>query len=219
LWIDCGSGTLAELHRHCALPDLDAIFISHLHADHWTDLPLAIHTMGFRHPEIDRLPVFGPAGFVDACGITLRRLLGGDNPVFEPRELRDGLEAEVAGARIEAVRVEHGNLETYGLRLSADGLTLAYSADTRLCEPLERLAAGADVFVCEAGTTEGTPTMHLNPAQAAGVAARGGVRRLVLTHLDPDDDAVEVEALARQAFPGEVTLARDGLVLEIDTLS
>ena len=61
--------------------------------------------------------------------------------------------------------------------------------------------------------------MHLIATQAARIAAAAGARRLVLTHLNPDDDPDRAEALARTAFDGEVTVARDGLVVEIDTLS
>src|SRR5262249_56984959 len=82
-WIDCGSGTLAELQRHCALPDLTAIVVTHLHADHWTDLPLAIHTMGFMRPESERLPVDGPPGVVHARRLTLRLRLAAAPPVFD----------------------------------------------------------------------------------------------------------------------------------------
>ena len=217
-WIDCGSGTLAELQRHCALPGLSAIVVTHLHADHWTDLPLAIHTMGFMHPEMRRVPVYGPAGFVDACGITLRWRLEDETPVFEPRELRDGLVATVGEARVEAIQVDHSNLETYGLRISGNGLTFAYSADSGPCEQLERLAAGADLFLCEAGTTEEFPSMHLNAGQAATIAATAGARRLVLTHLNPDDDPRRAEAVARDAFGGDVAVAQDGLVMEVGTL-
>jgi ribonuclease BN (tRNA processing enzyme) len=217
LWIDAGSGTLARLQYHCRLSDLSAIVVTHLHADHWTDLPLAVHTLGFVHPEVKRLPVFGPPGFVDACGITLRWRLADD--VFEPRELHDGFGAEVAGAELEAVRVEHGDLETYGLRVSEGGLTVAYSADSGLCGALERLARDADLFICEATSMEEPSPNHLNPAQAGRIASEAGARRLVLTHLDPDHDPEHAVELARATFDGEVTAARDGLVVEVGTLS
>jgi ribonuclease BN (tRNA processing enzyme) len=215
-WIDAGSGTLAQLHRHCTLPDLDAILITHLHADHWTDLPLAVHTLGFMHADAEPLPVFGPPGFVDACGVTLRWRLEGDQPAFEPRELHDGLRADVAGAEITPLRVEHGDLETYGLRIVAEGLTFAYSADARACDALVTLARNADLFLCEAGTMDESSTMHLNPAQAAGYAAAAGARGLALTHLPPGEDERRVEELARTAFDGRLWIARDGLSIDVD---
>ena len=191
--------------------------VTHLHADHWTDLPLAVHTLGFKHPEVKRLPVFGPPGFVDACGITLRWRL--EDGVFEPRELRDGFRARVNAAEIEAIRVEHGDLETYGLRIVDNGLTLAYSSDSSPCDALVRLARGADLFLCESTRAAGPPSAHTTPVQAGEIASRAGSRRLLLTHLDPEEDPLRAGELARTTFDGEVLVAGDGLVVEIDTLS
>jgi ribonuclease BN (tRNA processing enzyme) len=217
LWIDAGSGTFAELQRHCSPEDVSAIVVTHLHADHWTDLPLAVHTIGFMHPEVKRLPVFGPPGFVDACGITLRWRLEDD--VFEPRELHDGLRAQVAGAAVEASRVEHGDLETYGLRIADNGLTFAYSADSAPCPALAQLARNADLFLCEATRAAGPMTAHSTPEEAGQLASEAGARRLVLTHLDPEEDPEQARELARTTFDGEVLVAREGLVVEIGTLS
>jgi glyoxylase-like metal-dependent hydrolase (beta-lactamase superfamily II) len=64
VWVDAGGGTLAEIQRHWSLADLDAIWISHLHPDHCTDLPLAFHVLsvgGVRGGR--RLPVLGPSGW------------------------------------------------------------------------------------------------------------------------------------------------------------
>ena len=214
-WIDAGSGTLAQLHRHRTLPDLDAIFITHLHADHWTDLPLAIHTLSFLYTEVEPLPVFGPSGFVEACGVTLRWNLAEERPVFEPRVLHEGLHERVAGADVEAIRVEHGDMETYGLRVTAEGKTFAYSADSRPCEALLRLARDADLFLCEAGTMEESSPMHTNPEQASALAVEAGARRLALTHLRPGDEPERAEELARSTFDGELCVARVGLEIDV----
>jgi ribonuclease BN (tRNA processing enzyme) len=217
IWIDAGSGTFAELQRHCNPADLGAIVVTHLHADHWTDLPLAVHTLGFKHPEVKRLPVLGPPGYVDACGITLRWRL--EDEVFEPRELHDGFHARVAGASIDASRVEHGDLETYGLRIADDGVTFAYSADSAPCRALVQLARDADLFLCEATRAAGPMTAHSTPEEAGRLATEAGVRRLVLTHLDPEEDPERTRELAEATFDGEVLVARDGLVVEVGTLS
>jgi ribonuclease BN (tRNA processing enzyme) len=159
--------------------------------------------------------VFGPPGFVDACGITLRWRLEADRPSFEPHELRDGFHTEVSGADVTALRVQHGDLETYGLRISADRLAFAYSADATRSDALVRLARDADLFLCEAGTLDESSTMHLNPAQAGAVAAEAGARCLVLTHLSPGDDERRFEELARTTFGGRLVIARDGLSVEL----
>ncbi len=173
--------------------------------------------LGFKHREVKRLPVFGPPGFLDACGITLRwRLADG---VFEPHELRDGFRAKVNAAEIEAMRVNHGDVETYGLRIVERGETFAYSADSGPSDALERLARNADLFLCEATSMDEPSPSHLTPAEAGRIAAGAGVRRVVLTHLDPDDDPERANELASTEFGGDLLVARDGLAVEIGTLS
>ncbi|MFC0112579.1 MBL fold metallo-hydrolase [Kibdelosporangium aridum] len=69
IWIDAGSGTLAELQRHVALSDVDAIWISHLHPDRWAELQAAWNAYA-NDESLPRPTGFGPrAGPV---GLTLR---------------------------------------------------------------------------------------------------------------------------------------------------
>jgi len=208
LWLDAGGGTLAELLRHVDLHDLDAIALSHLHADHWTDLPLAVHTL--KQGEVERpVPVYGPPGFVDQVGVPIRDQLGSRDSVVEAHDLEDGLRVELGGVVLTARAVEHADIECFGFRLEG-GETFAYSADTGPCDALGELAAGADLFLCEAGATSVESDTHLTPEQAGEAAAAAGVGTLVLTHLRADDDPEEAAGRARSRFRGELVVARDG---------
>src|SRR5262245_34000632 len=62
LWVDAGSGTFARLLEHCSPDELSAVLISHLHADHWTDLIVGLHALQFAFKRDEPLPVYGPAG-------------------------------------------------------------------------------------------------------------------------------------------------------------
>lgn len=76
-------------------------------------------------------------------------------------------------------------VESYGVRLKAEGRTLAYSGDAGVCPQLARVAAGADLFLCEATLTEGPcaeEEHHLRAATAGRLAAENGAKRLLLTH-------------------------------------
>jgi ribonuclease BN (tRNA processing enzyme) len=212
VWIDAGGGTLAELLRHCSLGQLDAIWISHLHPDHCSDLILAAHMvalMGGRRPT-----VYGPPGWA-------ARLDGGRGDttsmaeVFAVRELRDGERVRLPGLELEAIAVRHEGA-TFGLRASAGGSTIAYSADSGPCDALQRLAAKADLLICAAGTMrpEGSE-IHLNPEQAGELASTASVRRLVLTHLRPPIDETAAVSRAATRFPGPIEVARRGLTFEL----
>lgn len=215
LWIDAGSGTLARLLRHCSLAELDGAWLTHLHPDHWTDLPLAIHALALGAGErTTPLPIYGPTGWVGAIGTPVQWRLDDPEPVFEPRELSDRMVVDLGEARVEAVAVEHG-IETYALRISTAHATLVYSSDSTSCPALLRIAREADLLLCEAGTMADASPLHLNPRQAGELAAAAGARRLVLTHLRPSAAPEEAIRLARTAYPGPVDVATEGADFEI----
>jgi ribonuclease BN (tRNA processing enzyme) len=214
IWIDAGGGTLAQLQRHCTLADLDAVWVSHLHPDHCSDLPLAFQVLAFSGLERSQpLPVLGPAGWAQHMEAFLARP-GAMARVFEVIELTDGAEVAFGDLQLEAIATVHG-IETYGLRATLAGRTLAYTADSGPCPALERLADRSDLLVCEAFLSPGGPfqvsaetnAISLTPQQAGQFAAAGRTRRLVLTHLPPDADATQARELAAASFGGEVEIA------------
>ena len=105
-----------------------------------------------------------------------------------------------------------------GLRLEAGGRSLAYTGDTGPSPLLAELARGADVFLAEATYPWQVPdgdARYLSSARQAGVvASRAGVGRLVLTHLWPGTDPDEAVGAAAGSYPGEIAVARPGLVAE-----
>ena len=76
---DCGEGTQHQLLRSVGLPDIDAIFISHLHLDHWLGLPGMIQTFDMRDRE-RRLDVYGPPGL----DTLFKQVLAPDRPHEHP---------------------------------------------------------------------------------------------------------------------------------------
>src|SRR5262249_29050461 len=93
IWVDAGSGTLAELQRHVSLADVDTIWISHLHPDHWADLLSAwnayINDDSLPHPR-----VFGPPGWAGRLDAALAQE-GASAKVFEVVELHDRSKIEL----------------------------------------------------------------------------------------------------------------------------
>ena len=218
VWVDTGSGTLANLLRHAPLLDVDAIWVSHLHADHCTDLPVAYYTMRYGGMAPERpLPVFGPTGWHEH----MCNFLTADGPrdmrdMFEVHELHDGEDIGLGGLRLTAIATEH-SVETYGVRASDGGRTLAYSADSGPCDALVQLGRDADLFLCEAAWMQRPPDnrlIHCTPAEAGERAALARARKLVLTHVRPDCDRQDVVEQAAKAFGGKVGFALEGDVYE-----
>jgi ribonuclease BN (tRNA processing enzyme) len=107
-----------------------------------------------------------------------------------------------------------------GIRLSADGVTLAYTGDTGPSPAIVELADAADLLLAEATYPERIPdeadAPYLSTAQDAGrYASRAHVRHLVLTHLWPGTDATASTDAARAGYDGPVDIARPGLTRDV----
>lgn len=215
LVLDLGNGALGVLQRYAELFGVDAICLSHLHADHCVDLGAywvaRQYTAEGPRPPI---PVYGPPG-------TAERVAGFGGEDLAPIQARFAFSDlspatfEVGPFRITADRMNHP-VETYGFRIEHAGWRLAYSADTGESGALVRLAEGADLLLCEASFLDGPdnwPDLHLSARQAAEHAVRAGVGELVLTHLVPWHDRGRSLAEAAAVYRGPLSLASSGLVL------
>lgn len=217
LWIDMGTGTMANLQRHVSLLEVDAVVISHAHPDHFVDIYPYFYARYF-HPEQPRdLPLFAPPGMFERAAGLLTGPSGADiSRVFQARAVEPGESFEVGPFRISTEAMMHP-VPTLGLRLDDGSGVLAYSADTGPTDALVGLARDADVLVCEAtwsDTREGWPPIHLTATQAGEHAARAGADRLVLTHVWPTNDRRQTAQRANEAFDGTVLMAEEGLEVE-----
>lgn len=220
LLLDMGNGALGELQRHIGLYDLDAIFLSHLHADHCIDMCGYFVARYYRHDggRCDALPVYGPEGteqrlttaYADIPSATAM------SEVFDFHTLKAG-SFHIGPFSVRTEKVRHP-VEAYGIRLEHAGKSLTYSGDTGVSETLHELADGADLFLCEASFTHGKediPDLHLNGREAGAQAQRANVGRLVLTHIPPWTDGQQNLADARMVYGGSAELAAAGAVYEI----
>jgi len=238
LLIDLGSGALSALQRYAGLYDIDAICVSHLHADHCLDLCCYSVALTY-HPEGPRpkIPVYGPSQAAVRLGRALtpdpaaadaRAATGtgtgtghGMTDAFDFTGLAPGL-IEIGPLRVTTAVMNHP-VETFGFRVEHAGRVLAYSADTGPADALEHLARGADVLLCEASFLEppdGAPALpeglHLTARQAGRCAAAAGAGQLMLTHITPWTDKADALDEAGQVFDGPMALAAPGLALTLE---
>lgn len=218
LVLDMGSGSLGALHRYIDPVSVDAVLLSHLHADHCLDLT-GFYVLRKYHPTgaQPRIPVWGP---VD----TDRRMAKAYDLEEDPgmnEEFAFTLYPEetftVGPFEVTARMVAHP-VPAYGLRIRADGRTLAYSGDTGTCDALVETARDADLFLCEASFIEGhdnPPDLHLTGAEAGVMATQADAKRLVLTHVPPWHEAAVMLAEATLTYDGPLELAVPGEVYEI----
>ncbi len=109
-------------------------------------------------------------------------------------------------------------LDTLGFRIEVEDKVIAYSGDSDVCDSLETLARGADLFICEATFTRQVKDKgggHLFAAEAGKIASNAGVKKLLITHVWPLFDEEVAAAEAKKEFDGIVEVAREGMRIEI----
>jgi ribonuclease BN (tRNA processing enzyme) len=213
LLIDFGSGSLSALQRYADLDSIDAIVLTHLHCDHMLDACtyMVVRRYGPDGPQ-PPVPVYAPLGAAERISAAYSSENEPVDDVYTFYGLQPGT-FPIGPFTVTVDRVNHP-IETYGVRVEQGGRVLAYSSDTAPCEALLRLAAGADLFLCEASYLDGMsnpPGLHLTGGEAGEAATKADVGRLLLTHLVPawGSEASTVEA-ACAAYAGPVEVVRPG---------
>jgi ribonuclease BN (tRNA processing enzyme) len=217
--LDLGSGALGALHRYADPLAIDAVFLSHLHADHCLDL-CGYYVMRKYHPtgQQPRIPVWGPSG--TAARMARAYDLPVDPGMTEEFDFIDhGAPVELGPLRVEAIEVVHP-VPAYALKVTAGGRTIVYSGDTGPCPALDDAATDADLLLAEASFRTAAaganpPDLHMTGADCGRTATKAGVGRLVLTHIPPWHDPAVAEEEARAEWSGPLDLARAGAMYEL----
>jgi ribonuclease BN (tRNA processing enzyme) len=203
LLIDCGPGVLARLREREPWPTVEAIAITHTHLDHCGDLVAWL----WGHLHVPSAGTAGPDLWLPpGARADLDRLASRFDEVFTVRAYDDAAPFDAAGFVITPYAVRHYDQPTWGFRVEAGGKVVAFSADTGPTDALSKLAAEADVFLCEA-TLDGSepePRGHLTAQEAAAAAQTARARRLLLVHRP-----------AELPTPDGLELAHDGLELDV----
>ncbi|MEV5576503.1 MBL fold metallo-hydrolase [Spirillospora sp. NPDC052269] len=217
VWVDAGTGTLAELRRHVRLDELDAIWISHLHADHTADLLTAYYGALYADVRLAApIPLHGPSGIADRLAgfLTNSSVRSPIESAFAVEELHDGHVARVGEIVLTSRAVSHG-LPAFALRAEAAGRTLVYSGDCAPCPPLTELADGCDLLLCEADSAdpvEGDERVHHTATEAGDTARAARAGRLLVTHVGPSLTPAEAVAHAATRYDGPIAHAAPGSV-------
>jgi ribonuclease BN (tRNA processing enzyme) len=187
---DCGPTVLQQLHKAGLTNDaVDAVFISHFHADHFFGLAFLLLAAKYGGRTSD-LTIVGPPGIQERTEQLLALGYPGviESPAYERRyvEVSDGSCQKIGELTLTAARVEHvDEFECFAFRAETGNHSVVYSGDTTLCDGLLRLVDGADVIVTECSCFE--VPVHLGPAGVEAVARKAPGAQLIVTHLDGND--------------------------------
>jgi ribonuclease Z len=195
---DCGEGTQRQLLRSIGLADVDSVFITHFHADHWLGLPGMLKSFALRERELP-LAVYGPRGLAELMGVM--RIVYGRLP-FELSvvELEAAQAVERDGYRIAPVRVQHGGREAFGYVLVEDERPGEF--DPRAAERLG-VSPGPDFGCLQRGQSVG----GVSPEQVMGPPREG--RKVVFSGDTAPCEALGVAAHEADVLVHEATFAAE----------
>jgi ribonuclease BN (tRNA processing enzyme) len=213
--LDLGQGSFPRLAATLEPSTVDAVFVSHLHPDHFIDLVAMRHYLRWQFEPERHVRVIAPtglAGRIDALH---------DEPGFTAATLDvEPIPDEVAVGplRIQAIRVTH-TADSHAFRVSlADGPGLVYTGDCGRARDVEPLIVPGDWLLSEVSFGPGpvaAGAMHLDGPAVGGLATSSGIGRVLLTHLQMGFDADATVASVRAHYEGPVDLVHPGSTFTI----
>jgi ribonuclease BN (tRNA processing enzyme) len=236
--VDVGPGSFARLGES-GLPAerLDTFLLTHLHIDHAGDLPAFVKSRDLSADGPVYFRISGPSGraLYPSTKEFVARLFGEGGAYAYLPSFRNELRLDVSdvpvdldaaprfavdidGVRMTTAAVDHGDVPAVAYRLEHGGRSFVVTGDLASKRGgIEELARGADVLVYDTavldppGSPENLYELHTPPTRIGEVAAKAGVKTLVLGHIPPKVDAKQAEVLTsvRRSFRGDVRFAAD----------
>ncbi|MEX2177646.1 MAG: ribonuclease Z [Gemmatimonadaceae bacterium] len=222
LLMDCGSGTTRRL-AELGVPwqDITHVALTHFHIDHHADLPTLIFSWryGMLPPRSSPLEIIGPVGtqaLVDRLAAAHGEWVTAPGYPLRVTELAPGATLDIGAARLDCTKVPH-TAESVAYSLTERTRRLVYSGDTGFDPEFAHWARGCDLLVLECSLPQSMAIIeHLTPEQCGEIARLAEPRRLVLTHLYPPVESVDIASIVATKYSGPVVVAHDGWQMDLE---
>jgi ribonuclease BN (tRNA processing enzyme) len=213
--IDCGASSLVAMNKLAIRRnDIDAIFLTHFHADHVGGIPFFLLEANYVSKRKRPLTIAGPPSLKDRFGGIMEIGFAGTKELkfkFPLRltEFDIGKSCKAAGVKVTPFHVVHDDRAgpCVGLRFEIEGKVIAYSGDTEWNDALIDIGRKADLFICEAYTRDKPVATHMALSLLERHLGQIRPKRLILTHMSEDMLSHRAEV------PYET--AEDGMIVEI----
>ena len=211
--LDCGASSLVALKKAgIDRGAIDAILLTHFHADHFGGIPFFILDQQLNVKRTRPLLIAGPPGLRDWYVRAMALAFPGERTLAFELDLREvdiGVAQPLAGMQVTPIHVKHDDRAgpCLAYRIQSEAKTLCYSGDTEWTDALIDAARGADLFICECYMYEKLQKSHMTLTVLRQHLPAIGAKRVILTHLSED-------MLAHLADV-ELECAVDGLVVEV----
>lgn len=221
LIFDLGSGAVRGILTSGLDPlAVDRIFFTHFHPDHTVDVVPLLFAMehGVEEPRTRPLHIVGPEPFLTFWE-SLRNVWGqwmfAEHTDVTELSQDDAKPLELPGCRLSWAPAQH-RPESVAYRLDAEDGAFVYTGDTEYSQSVVELARDADTLLIECSFPDlARVPGHLTPSDVARIASEAGVKRVVLTHVYPAADKIDLVSEVGRGFDGAVIVAEDGLSLEV----
>jgi ribonuclease BN (tRNA processing enzyme) len=242
LLFDCGRSAVHNMCRFgFPVESISEVFITHLHFDHISDLPLML-LLSWNNGRDHRIPIHGPIGLDHFLETGVRQAYVDDinsriaHGNRERTKLdwtvdeisQDGLVTETPNYRVEALATTHAGLRNYSYRITTGDKIIVITSDSEPDQRLVEFCRDTDLLLIEcSGTTEFYKTKafggwHIAPEDIGQIARDAGVRTVVLKHFviesfsdDPNIAESMAETVRRIHPTGEVLAGQDGMRFDL----
>ncbi|MDO4887314.1 MAG: MBL fold metallo-hydrolase [Actinomycetaceae bacterium] len=219
--MDFGPGAMGQLLNYLDPADLHAMALSHLHADHCSDIVgMQVYRRWIPGGPLAPIPVYSPED-----GQARTRQVGGDpeeetyEGEFDFRRVGPGDVFTVGPMVVEAFEAYH-TVPCVGFRITGPSefdpqaeVVMGYTGDTDLCDSQVDMARGVDLLLSECAFEDGRDTVrgvHMTGSRAGELAQSAGAKSMLMTHLQPWTDPEKVRRAAEQVYDGPVRCVAPG---------
>ncbi|MEW6662822.1 MAG: MBL fold metallo-hydrolase [Bacillota bacterium] len=218
LLLECGNGVMSKLQQKMNFRRLNGVVVSHLHADHSSDLPALHYALAgslMDGSRTGKIPLYLPsqpgAEFARFAGYTNTFELKLLEPPVPPR-------ANIGPFSLQWMLTVH-KIPAFAVSISSAAGRMVFSSDTAWSPELVDFCSGAGLFLCEASVAEQhreyAATGHLTSRQAGQLAREARVSRCVLTHFWPEYDLGHIRREAEAEYGSSLELAQEGLTYQV----
>lgn len=189
--VDCGAGTFKQLLRlNCNVDEIDTILITHLHSDHFTDLPFMMYAASKNAVNGRKLTIYLPEGGIKAVYDIAKYLWDpeGTTTNWMPQNVElieyqnDNL-FSADGLQVEPVKVEHGGIKASGFIVEKDGKKIGFSGDSTMCDGIVKIAQSSDWVILDASCPQAGNALHMGLDDIYGFCTEYPNKKIITTHM------------------------------------